>query len=165
MSCCYFSPRALTCFLGPDFAGGPTGLPSAQDVAGYNSELIVHPGREAQHLGGLGVALDVGRICKAPGSQRWHSFTGLMEKAGTGPESFYTQPSGWCLLYMKCSISFSEMIRKLVDLLALEPLQILCAPLTPTNAFIAPGIVLPILQGCRLSASPANSLPTLLLPV
>lgn len=81
-------PWTLTCFLGPDFAGGPTGLPSAQDVAGCDPELIVHPGCEAQHLGGLCIALDVGGICKAPGRQGSDiCLLVWMESAGTGPVS------------------------------------------------------------------------------
>ena len=35
----------------------------------------------------------------------------------------------------------------------------LCAPHTHMNVFIDPLIVLPMLQGCRLSASPSNSRP------
>lgn len=86
MSLLFGTPRILTCFFGPDFAGGPTGLPSAQDVAGYDPELIVHPGREAQHLGSLRIALNVGGICKAPGRQgSGISLPVWMDRAGTGP--------------------------------------------------------------------------------
>lgn len=86
MSLLFGTPRTLTCFFGPDFAGGPAGLPSAQDVAGYDPELVVHPGREAQHLGGLRVALDVGRVCKAPGNQGSSvSLLVWMDRAGTAP--------------------------------------------------------------------------------
>lgn len=120
------TPRTLTCFLGPDFARGPAGLPGAQDVAGYDPELVVHPGREAQHLGSLGVALDVGGICKGPGVGALARVS--VDTGGAGPDSpRCIQPSGRYLLHTRCSTTPFRMTGKLVDFPARGPLLMLSA--------------------------------------
>lgn len=55
------------------------GLSAAQDVAGDDLELVVHPGHQADHAGRLGVALDVGRIWTRRGCE-----VGDLEGAGEG---------------------------------------------------------------------------------
>lgn len=52
----------ITCLLRADGVRWHAGLSAAQDVAGDDLELVIHPGHQADHAGRLGVALDVSWI-------------------------------------------------------------------------------------------------------